>query len=182
MPQTRAIKEKIVQELMTSLAEAESVYVTDLTGLNVEKVTLLRRQLRAESVECKVVKNTLTRFAVLNAGLPDLGAYLEGPTALVISKDPIAPARVLVDFGKQNDDRPRIKGGLLTGSVIAAEQVQELAKLPSREELIARAIGGIAAPLSGLVFSLSGILGNLVRVLSAVSSQKSSGGSDGVSE
>lgn len=182
MPQLRAAKEQVIQELTTSLAEAESVYITDLTGLNVEKVTILRRQLRAESAECKVVKNTLTRFAMQNAGLPDLGAYLEGPTALIISKDPVAPAKVLVDFGKQNEDRPRIKGGLLTGAVIAAGQVQELASLPSRDELIARAVRGIAAPITGLVFSLSGVLGNLVRVLAAVSAQKESGGSEGEPE
>ena len=129
-----------------------------------------------------MVKNTLTRFAVQNAGLPDLGAYLEGPTALVISQDPVAPAKVLVDFGKANEDRPRIKGGLLTGSVIEAEQVQELAKLPSREELLAKVVGGIATPLTGLVFALSGIMSNLVRVLAAVADQKGTDGPEDAQE
>ena len=178
MPQTRAVKEATVEELTATLTGAESIYLTDLTGLDVEQVTKLRSQLYAASVECRVVKNTLTRFAVKNAGLPDLGGYLEGPTALVISQEPVTPAKVLVDFGKDNDDKPQIKGGLLTGALIEAEQVHQLAKLPSREELLARTVGGIAAPISGLVFSLSGVLGNMVRVLSAVAAQKESDGEE----
>lgn len=178
MPQTRAVKEATVEELTATLAGAESIYLADLTGLNVEQVTKLRSQLYAASVECRVVKNTLTRFAVKNAGLPDLGSYLEGPTALVISGEPVTPAKVLVDFGKTNDDKPHIKGGLLTGALIEAGQVQQLAKLPSREELLARTVGGIAAPISGLVFALSGVLGNMVRVLSAVAAQKESDGGE----
>lgn len=174
MPQPRAVKEQIVQDLTGRLTDAETVYLTDLTGLDVEAVTDLRRRLRAEDVECRVIKNTLTRFAIKNAGLPDLGAHLDGPTALVISNDPVAPAKVLKDFGKDHDDRPRIKGGLLSGAIIEAGQVDALAKLPSREELLARTVGGIAAPISGLVFSLSGVLGNMVRVLSAVARQKES--------
>lgn len=179
MPQTRARKEATVEQLTAKLSGAESVYLTDLTGLDVEQVTRLRSQLYAESVECHVVKNTLTRFAAEKAGLPDLGSFLDGPTALVIAQEPVAPAKVLVDFSKQNDDRPSIKGGLLTGAIIAPEQVHELAKLPSREELLARAVGGIAAPITGLVFALSGILSKMVRVVAAVAAQKEAvGGGD----
>ncbi len=178
MPQTRAIKEATVEELTAALKGAESVYFTDLTGLDVERVTKLRSQLHAASVECRVVKNTLTRFAVKNAELPDLGSYLEGPTALVFSQEPVSPAKILVDFGKENDEKPMIKGGLLTGAIIEADQVQELAKLPAREELLAKVVGGIAAPISGLVFSLSGVLGNMVRVLSAIGVQKDSEGGE----
>jgi large subunit ribosomal protein L10 len=179
MPQPRAVKEQVVQSLETRLAEAQSVYLTDFSGLNVEAITELRRVLRAQSVECRVVKNTLSRFAVHQAGLPNLDAYLEGPTALIISKDPVASAKTLIDFTKTHENRPRIKGGVLTGAVIDATQVQALASLPSREELIAKVVGGIAAPITGLVFSLSGMLGNLVRVLSAAAAQKESGGTSG---
>ena len=83
-----------------------------------------------------------------------------------------------VSTSKENDEKPMIKGGLLTGAIIEADQVQELAKLPAREELLAKVVGGIAAPISGLVFTLSGVLGNMVRVLSAIGVQKDSEGGD----
>ena len=174
MPQTRATKEAAIEDLTAKLKDADTIYLTNLKGLDVEQVTKLRSQLYAASVECKVVKNTLTRLAVQQAGLPDLGAYLDGPTALVIAKEPVEPAKILVDFGKGNDDKPGIKGGLLTGEVIGAEQVHQLAKLPSREELIGRAVSGIAAPITGLVFTLSAVLGNVVKTLAAVSANKES--------
>ncbi len=172
MPQPRAVKEQIVRDLTTRLKETESVYLTDLTGLDVGEVTELRSRLRAESVECRVIKNTLTRLAVEGAGLPDLGDTLDGPTALVLSNDPVAPAKVLIDFGKEHEDRPRVKGGFLTGEIIDAAQAETLARLPGRDELLARTVGGIAAPITGLVFTLSGVLGGLVRTVSAISRQK----------
>ncbi len=172
MPQPRAVKEQIVQDLATRLKETDSVYLTDLTGLDVGEVTELRSRLRAESVECRVIKNTLTRLAVADAGLPDLGETLDGPTALVMSNDPVAPAKVLVDFSKEHEDRPRIKGGLLTGEIIDVAQARTLAKLPGRDELLAKTVSGIAAPITGLVFTLSGVLSSLVRTVSAVSQQK----------
>ena len=172
MPQTRAVKEQIVQDLATRLKEIDSVYLTDLTGLDVGEVTELRSQLRAESVECRVIKNTLTRLAIADAGLPDLGETLDGPTALVMSSDPVAPAKVLVNFSKGHEDRPRIKGGLLTGEIIDAAQAETLSRLPGRDELLAKTVSGIAAPITGLVFTLSGVLSNLVRTVSAVSQQK----------
>ncbi len=174
MPQPRAVKEQIVQDLTTRLKETESVYLTDLTGLDVGEVTELRSQLRAESVECRVIKNTLTRLAVANAGLPDLGETLDGPTALVMSNDPVAPAKIIFNFGKDHEDRPHIKGGFLTGEFIDTAQAETLSKLPGRDELLARAVSGIAAPITGLVFTLSGVLGNLVRTVSAISQQKAS--------
>ena len=162
MPQQRAEKEQIVQNLTTRLKESDSIYLTDLTGLDVTAVTELRRQLRTESVECRVIKNTLTRLAVANAGLPNLGEALDGPTALVMSNDPVAPAKILIDFGKTHEERPRIKGGVLTGEIIDATQAKTLSELPSRDELLAKMVGGIATPIKGLVFTLSCVLGNLV--------------------
>lgn len=174
MPQPRAVKEQIVQDLTTRLKETDTVYLTDLTGLDVGEVTELRSRLRAESVECRVIKNTLTRLAVEGAGLPDLGETLDGPTALVMSDDPVAPAKIIFDFGKEHDERPRIKGGLLTGEIIDVEKARTLSRLPGRDELLAKTVSGIAAPITGLVFTLSGVLGGLVRTLSAVSQQKAS--------
>ncbi|MBM3263774.1 MAG: 50S ribosomal protein L10 [candidate division Zixibacteria bacterium] len=175
MPQPRAAKERVVEDLTSRLANAQSVYLTDFSGLNVEAITELRRILRNESIECHVVKNTLSRFATERAGLPRLDTYLEGPTALILAQDPVASAKIITDFGKKHENRPRIKGGVLTGAVLKAEQVQELASLPAREVLIGKMVGSIAAPINGLVFSLSGVLGNVVRVLAAVAQQKEAG-------
>ena len=172
MSQERAVKEKIVENLAVRLKENDSVYLTDLTGLDVGEITELRRQLRTESVECRVIKNTLTRLAIAKAGLPDLGEVLDGPTALVMSNDPVAPAKILIDFGKTHEERPRIKGGVLTGEIIDASQAQTLSELPGRNELLAKTVSGIAAPITGLVFTLSGVLSNLVRTISAVSQNK----------
>jgi len=86
----------------------------------------------------------------------------------------VAPAKVLFDFGKEHDDRPRIKGGFLTGEIVDTAKVRTLSTLPGRDELLAKAVSGIAAPITGLVFTLSGVLSGLVRTLSAVSQQKAS--------
>lgn len=172
MAQTRAEKEHLVTDLVNRLTGAHSVYFTDFTGLNVELITQLRSQLRAASVECRVVKNTLARFAIQHAGLPGVEPYLDGPTALIIAQDPVTPAKVLAEFIRMNNDRPRIKGGILTGAVIDAAQVRQLAILPSREVLLSKALGGMAAPLSGLVYTLQGVLSSLVRVLAAISTQR----------
>ena len=178
MPQPRAVKEQIVKDLTSRLKDAETIYLADLTGLNVEALTDLRSRFRAESVECQVIKNTLTRFAVKNACLPDLGEHLDGPTALVLSDAPVTPAKILTDFGNTHEASPRIKGGLLTGALIDVTQIEAMSKLPSREELLARTVGAIAAPIHGLVFSLSGVLGNMVGVLAAVARKKESEGSE----
>ncbi|KKM12682.1 50S ribosomal protein L10 [Clostridiales bacterium PH28_bin88] len=170
--QQRLKKEATVTELQDKLTSASSAVLTDYRGLNVAEVTRLRAQLREAGIEYRVVKNTLTRLAAHEAGITGLDRYLEGPTAIAVSlKDPVAPAKILIDFAKASK-KLEIKAGLLQGKVIDASGVKALADLPSREQLLAKVLGGMQAPMSGLVNVLAGPLRNFVYVLDAVRKQK----------
>src|SRR5205823_13166980 len=109
----RTEKEQLVAELKDKIRSAPALYYTDFTGLNVKRMTDLRRRLRKANVEYVVIKNTLALRAVNEAGL--VAMRLKGQTGLVIAKDAVAAAKVLADFAKENDQRPAVKGGLLEG-------------------------------------------------------------------
>ena len=121
---------------------ATALYYTDFTGLNVKRMTDLRRRLRKANVEYVVIKNTLALRAVNESGL--VGERLRGPTGLVVAKDPIAAAKVITDFAKENDQRPAVKGGVFEGDAIDKAQVTKLASMPSREQMLAAARRGLA--------------------------------------
>jgi large subunit ribosomal protein L10 len=106
-------KEQLVSELKSTMEGATALYFTDFTGLNVKRMTDLRRRLRKAGVQYVVIKNTLALRAVNESGLA--GGTLKGPTGVVVSKDAAAAAKVLVDFAKENDQRPKVKGGLVDG-------------------------------------------------------------------
>ena len=121
----RTEKEQLVAELKEKIGGATALYYTDFTGLNVKRMTELRRRFRKANVEYVVIKNTLALRAVNESGL--VGERLRGPTGLVVAKDPVAAAKVLTDFAKENDQRPAVKGGMLEGKSIDAAQVKQLA-------------------------------------------------------
>ena len=135
-------KEQLVTELTEKIKGATAFYYTDFTGLNVKKMTELRRRFRKAGVEYVVIKNSLAQRAVNESGLA--GSRLSGPTGVVIGKDPVSAAKVLNDFAKENDQRPVVKGGMLDGKSIDTAQVKQLASLPSREQMLARTRRGIA--------------------------------------
>src|SRR5450759_963875 len=114
----RTEKEKLVSDLRDKLSGAKSLYYTDFTGLNVKRMTELRRRLKRAGVEYVVIKNTLALRAVNESGL--VGQTLKGPTGLVMAKDPVEAAKILTDFAKTNDQRPTVKGGLFAGASIDA--------------------------------------------------------------
>jgi large subunit ribosomal protein L10 len=165
-------KEQLVTELRDKLKGASAVYYTDFTGLNVKRMTDLRRRFRKAGVEYVVIKNTLALRAVNESGLA--GERLSGPTGLVVGTDPVAAAKVLTDFAKENDQRPGIKGGLLDGRQIGVDQVKALANLPSREQLLAELAGGLQAPLAGFVGALNGLLYSFAGALEALRTQRES--------
>ncbi|MBZ4688696.1 MAG: ribosomal protein [Clostridiales bacterium] len=172
MNKARQEKERVVQEIKSKLQNSNAAVLTDYRGLNVAEVTELRKQLREAGVEYKVLKNTLVKIAAKEVGLEDLFQYLEGPTAIAFSEeDPVAPAKILSNFAKEHKNL-EIKAGLLEGNVVSIEQVKELADLPSREELIAKVLGGLQGPISGLVNVLQGPIRNLVYVLEAIRKEK----------
>jgi len=149
----RSDKEQLVSELKSKLGGAEGVLYTDFTGLNVKRMTELRRRFRKAGVEYVVIKNTLALRAVNEAGLT--GQALKGPTGVVVAKDnAIAAAKVLTDFAKENDARPTVKGGLYEGEVIDAAMVKKLASLPTREEALSILVGTFNSVLSMFALSL----------------------------
>lgn len=168
----RPEKEAMVAELKEKLDQARAAIITDYRGLNVAALTELRRRMREQGLEYKVVKNTLTRFAARELGLDDLEPYLEGPTAIAFSyEDPVAPAKVIMGFAKEHKQL-EIKAGLLRGKVIRPEGVKELADLPPREILLAQVLGGLQAPIAGLANVLNGVPRSLVYALEAIRKQK----------
>ncbi|HHX77787.1 MAG TPA: 50S ribosomal protein L10 [Firmicutes bacterium] len=168
----RQVKEGVVENLKEKFAAAQVVILTDYRGLNVKDITELRRQLREEGIEYKVVKNTLTKLAANKAGITDLDAYLEGPTAIAFSfEDPVQPAKILTKFAKAYEQL-EIKAGVLQGKVIDIASIKELAELPSREVLLSKVLGAFQSPLVGFAGVLQGNLRNLVYVLDAVRKKK----------
>ena len=166
----RSEKEQLVAELRQKMEGANTLYYTDFTGLNVKRMTELRRRLRRAKVDYVVIKNTLALRAVQEAGL--LTQPLHGPTGLVLSKDPLAAAKVLVDFAKENDQKPVLKGGLMEGRTLAPEQVKQLAAMPSREQMLAELGAGMQAPLAAFVGALNGLLYMFAGALDALKTQR----------
>ncbi len=165
MPSANALEQKkeIVAGLVETLKTAQAGVLVDYRGLTVEEDTNLRRKLREAGVEYKVVKNTLTRFAAKEVGLEGLDAELNGPTSLAVSAtDPVAPAKVIADFAKENECL-KIKAGFLDGNVITLDEVKTLANTPSRETLIANIMGSLNAPISNLVRTLQALVDNGVE-------------------
>ena len=166
----RTDKEQLVIELKEKIGGAQALYYTDFTGLNVKRMTELRRRLRKANVEYVVIKNTLALRAVNESGL--VGERLKGPTGLVMAKDAVGAAKVLTDFAKENDQRPTVKGGLLDGTSIDAAQVKRLAAMPSRDQMLAELAAGLQSPLGAFVGALSGLLMTFVGALDALKTQR----------
>ena len=168
----RSDKEQLVQELKDKMVGASALYYTDFSGLNVKRMTELRRRFRRAGVEYLVIKNTLALRAVNESGLS--GERLRGPTGVVVGTDPVAAAKVLTDFARENDQRPSVKGGMLDGRTIGAEQVKQLAELPSREQMLSELAGGLQSPMAAFAGALKGLLYMFVGALDALASQRES--------
>ena len=165
-------KEAIVAEITEQLNEAKSVFLTDFKGLNVDEINDLRREFTSASVQYRVVKNSLARRSIKEAGCDELLEYLEGPIAIAFGMDdPVAPARVIKKFAK-NSDKLSVKVGLMDGVLIDSTRFDEIASLPSRVQLLGQLSGVLNAPLSNLVLSLNAILSKLVFALNAVKENK----------
>ena len=166
----RTEKEQLVTELKEKIGGAQALYYTDFTGLNVKRMTELRRRLRKANVEYVVIKNTLALRAVNESGL--VGAKLKGPTGLVMAKDAVGAAKVLTDFAKENDAKPTVKGGVLDGAVIDAAQVKRLAAMPTREQMLAELGAGLQSPLGAFLGAMNGLLMTFAGALDALKTQR----------
>jgi large subunit ribosomal protein L10 len=166
----RSEKEQLVTELRDKLTSAQSLYYTDFTGLNVKRMTELRRRLKRAGVDYVVIKNTLALRAVNESGL--VGETLKGPTGLVVGKDPVAAARILTEFAKEFEDKPSMKGGLLQGKAINNAQVKRMASLPSREQMLADLAAGMQSPMAAFAGALNGLFYMFAGALDALKSQR----------
>ena len=166
-------KQAIVDELQQKLNGANAFYLTDFSGLTVKKVTDLRRRLRNAGVEYVVVKNTLAERALQGTDLPDVAEFFKGPTGVVIAPaDPVASAKVLADFAKENDNKPAIKAGIVERKAVTAAQIDALAKLPPREVLLAQLAGALEAPMAQLAYVMQAKLYEMAGLLEALREQK----------
>ena len=147
----RSDKEQLVTELKDKIKGANALYYTDFTGLNVKRMTELRRRFRKAGVEYVVIKNTLALRAVNESGL--MGTRLKGPTGVVLAKDAIVAAKLLTEFAKANDARPSVKGGLYEGALIDEAMVKKLAALPTRDEAYSQLLGAFNSVL--MMFALA---------------------------
>ena len=170
---SKTTRQSKVEALIEQLKGSPNVFVTDFTGLNVLRMTELRRRLRAAGVEYVVVKNTLAQRAFAANGVSALDEHLAGPTGLVLSgTDALAGAKVLTDFAREFE-KPAIKVGLVDGKPVTAEQVKRLASLPSREVLLSQLAGYIQAPMAQFAGAMNGLLYQMVGALEALRSQRS---------
>jgi large subunit ribosomal protein L10 len=166
----RTEKEQLVTELTDKIRTAKAFYYTDFTGLNVKRMTELRRRFRKAGVEYLVIKNTLAARAVTEIGLE--AGKLKGPTGVVIGTDPVAAAKVLTDFAREHEQKPGIKGGMLDGRAINPDQVKQLAAMPSREQMLAQLGASLQSPMAGFLGVLNGILYQFVGAVEALKVQR----------
>ncbi len=168
----RVKKEQLVAELHEKLQRASAAILTDFKGLSVAEITTLRDNLAQQGVEFKVVKNTLMRIAAKGTGAEVVEPLLKGTNAVAIAYgDPAVSAKVLKAFSKQND-KFKVKGGVLGTQVLSVDDVLALAELPSREELLAKLLGTLHAVPTALVRVLSGVPRAFVGVLAAIQREK----------
>ncbi len=170
MPKPQKIE--AVQKLKEKLQRSKSIIVTEYQGLTVAEMTDLRSRLRKEQVEFKVVKNRLAQIALREAGWDPLPEYLKGMKAIALGMaDPIAPAKVLVPYAKDNE-KLKIVVGLMDNQRLSADEIVELSKLPSREVLLGRLVGSLSSPVQRLAFALNQTVAKLVYALDAVARKK----------
>ncbi len=169
-------KIKQVEEVKKLAEQAKAIYFADFTGLTVEEVTKLRRMLREKNVVFKVAKNLRAKFALRELGYPEdkLDEVLHGPNALVIAyEDPVEAVKLIFAFRKELDiEKPKLRAGFLEGEFLDAAQVEAISKLPGKDELRAKVVGAVGAPLYGLVFTLKSMLNSLVWTLSAIKDKR----------
>jgi len=164
-------KQAVVAEVAKQVAGAQAIVMAENRGMPVHAMTQLRAKARASGVYFRVVKNTLVRRAVAETPFASLADRMVGPLAYGIGPDPVAVAKVLSDFAKGNE-KFVITGGAMPGQVMSVKEITSLASLPSREQLIAKLLGTMQAPITKFVQTLNEVPGRFVRTLAAVRDAK----------
>ena len=170
---TKAFKNDKVALIKEKIDKAQVAVVSEYTGLSVEEITKLRRQLQKEGGDYMVTKNTLAKIAIKGTPYEVLAETLKGPIAIAFGfTDQVAPAKVLSKFIKDTK-KGEIIAAAMDGQLMSAEEAKALANLPSREELYAKMLGCINSPASGIANSVNAVMSSLVRAVAAVRDQKS---------
>lgn len=171
----RSEKLQIITEVTEKVSRAKSLFFADFTGISVEQINELRREFRKSGIEYHVLKNTLVRKALESVtGYDKVFDQLVGPTAIAFSYgDPIAPARIMKKF-REKHEKLNVKVCVLEKQVYDGSKLNELAKLPSREEMVAGILGSIQSPISGVVNAIAAVMRNVVNVIDAIEKQKKS--------
>jgi large subunit ribosomal protein L10 len=164
-------KKALVAEVSAKVAQAQTIVLAEYRSLGVGDITRLRAKARGAGIYFRVLKNTLARRAVADTPFAGLAKHMTGPLVYGISPDPVAAAKVLNDFAKGND-KLVIRAGGMPNQVMSAKEIATLANLPSRNELIAKLMGTMQAPIAKLARTLNEVPGKFVRTLAAVKDQK----------
>ena len=173
----RTTKESFVSDLRDRINKAPVVYLTDFTGLDVKAMTALRRSIKASGAEYLVVKNRLAKRAFAETELPDISGSLEGPTGMVFGyEDVVAPAKAVSDFARDHDQKPVFKLGIMDNKILLAEQVDAIAKLPSRAVLYSMLAGVLEAPMAALASALEAKLQEMAGLIDALSEVREKAG------
>lgn len=171
----KADKQEVIDQIKEQFQKSSSAICVDFRGVNVEKITQFRRQVKEASGNYQVVKNTLARRAIAETPFEELGQFLVGPTGIVFCQgEPMDPAKVVTNFTKETDGALQVKGGVVDGTVFDAKGIERVSKLPSRQEMLTQLVSSLQSPISGLVGTLQGVTREFVYTLQAIADQKSS--------
>ncbi|MFM7230358.1 MAG: 50S ribosomal protein L10 [bacterium] len=166
-------KEAILQDTQQRIAEVRGLYLADFSGMTVQSLSLLRTKCREQGVQFKVIKNTLLKRAFNERGIQELDDHLVGPTGLVFSPtDEMAPAKILADFAKEHE-KPRVKAAVVDGRLYDEKAIVQLAKLPSREVLLAQLLGTFVAPMTTFLGAVNALLATPANMADALAREKS---------
>ena len=174
---TKAFKNTKVEEIKESISKAKVAIVSDYRGLSVAEITNLRRRLQKEDGDYTVVKNTLAKLAIKDTPFEGLDEFLNGPSAIVLGfGDEVAPAKVILQYLKEAKKTNEVKGGVLDGKVLSANDIKTISNLPSKQELLAKIMGSLNSPAQGIANTLNGVARALVYAMEEVRKQKEAKG------
>ena len=169
---TKEFKNSKIEHYKKQFENAKVAIVADYRGLSVEEITELRRGLQAKEADLTVTKNTLTKVATKDTNFESIAELMQGPTAIAFGYgDEVGAAKVLAKFIKENK-KGEILGAVLDGKVLSADEAKKLASMPSKEEIYAKILGSINSPVTGIVYSVNGVMSALVRAVAAVRDTK----------
>ena len=170
---TKAFKSEKIDEIKETVAKAKVAIVSDYRGLSVAEITDLRRRLQKEEGDYTVVKNTLAKVAIKGTSFEGLEEFLTGPSAIAFGfGDEVSPAKIMLQYLKEEKKKNEIKGGVLDGKVITPDEVKAISNLPSKQELIGKIMGSLNSPAQGITNTVNGVARALVCAMEEVRKQK----------